>query len=293
MKKMKISIIMAVRNSENTVESSLLSLIRQDYKDKEIIVVDGASTDNTLEIIKRYSDAISILISEPDRNSHDAINKGIRASSGEIIGILNSDDWYVNAHVLSSVSEKFDSNAEVLCENLFLQRNDMWRRIKSNNDLSALYSHCSIPILASFFRKSVFYKYGFLDEKYAFSGDYEFWFRLYKGNAKLQFSDEYTTLMFDGGNSADPRKGCYAEDRKILISYGVPSFKANVSYWYHMMRHTMVRLFQKMKIDNIVKSILGKEAFLTVDDMKGIGVNIETPWFTEAGEKNQCENKFF
>lgn len=91
---MKVSVITVCYNSANTIEKTIKSVISQDYGDIEYIIIDGGSNDGTLDIIDKYKDKISILISEPDKGIYDAMNKGIRIASGEIVGMINSDDWY-------------------------------------------------------------------------------------------------------------------------------------------------------------------------------------------------------
>ena len=89
-----ITVVTVVRNGEKTLEKTILSVINQTYKNVEYIIVDGASTDGTLEVIKKHEDRISYWISEPDKGIYDAMNKGIDLATGDYIALLNSDDWY-------------------------------------------------------------------------------------------------------------------------------------------------------------------------------------------------------
>ncbi len=93
---MKISVITVCYNSEATVEQTIQSVLAQSHTDIEYIVVDGASTDRTLEIINKYKDQISVVISEKDKGIYDAMNKGLARVTGDVVGILNSDDLYKN-----------------------------------------------------------------------------------------------------------------------------------------------------------------------------------------------------
>ena len=103
----KISIITVCYNSVNTIRSSIQSVLIQAYSDVEYIIIDGASTDGTLDIIKSFSDKIDFFISEPDNGIYDAMNKGILHATGDVIGILNSDDFYSDNQVLSMVADTF------------------------------------------------------------------------------------------------------------------------------------------------------------------------------------------
>lgn len=100
---MKVSIITVGFNSAKTIEGTIESVLNQDYPDIEYIVVDGGSTDGTVQIIERYQNRISKWISEKDHGMYDAMNKGIAMATGDVIGILNSDDVYINTHVISDL----------------------------------------------------------------------------------------------------------------------------------------------------------------------------------------------
>ncbi|WP_286885397.1 glycosyltransferase family 2 protein [Aneurinibacillus sp. UBA3580] len=107
-----VSIITAAYNSEKYIEDTIKSVICQSYPYIEYIVIDGASKDNTLSIVKKYEDKISKIISEPDKGVYDAFNKGLKAASGDIIYFLNSDDYLYDSSVISDVVGKFMSNSE-------------------------------------------------------------------------------------------------------------------------------------------------------------------------------------
>ena len=95
----KISIITATKNSEVTIEKTIKSFIKQEYKNKELILVDGKSQDRTLSIIKKYKNQISKTIIEKDKSIYDALNKGFKIASGDVVGILHSDDKYYDKKV--------------------------------------------------------------------------------------------------------------------------------------------------------------------------------------------------
>ncbi len=107
---MKISIITATYNSEATIRDTLESVNAQTYPHIEHIIVDGASKDNTLDLVKKYGKRVSLIISEPDNGIYDAMNKGIRAATGDVIGILNSDDFFTSNDVISAVVSTFKNN---------------------------------------------------------------------------------------------------------------------------------------------------------------------------------------
>ena len=103
---MKVSIITSCFNRATTIRGAIESVLAQDYNDIEFIVVDGSSTDGSLDIIREYADRISIIISEPDHGMYEAINKGIRVATGEIIGLLHSDDFFYDNGVIGRIVER-------------------------------------------------------------------------------------------------------------------------------------------------------------------------------------------
>ena len=109
-KKPKISIITVSYNSGSTIKQTIKSVIDQDYENIEYIIIDGNSSDNTLNVIRQYSEFIHFFISEEDNGIYDAMNKGIAHASGDIIGILNSDDFYPNSFIISNVVKSFLKN---------------------------------------------------------------------------------------------------------------------------------------------------------------------------------------
>lgn len=104
---MKISIVTICYNVENDIEQTILSVINQSYSDLEYIIIDGASKDKTLEIVNRYKDKISKIVSEPDKGIYDAMNKGIKQATGEWVGFINAGDKYVDNNVLSTFLQRY------------------------------------------------------------------------------------------------------------------------------------------------------------------------------------------
>ena len=115
---MKLSIITVSYNSAATIEDTIQSVLSQDYKNIEYIIIDGGSKDKTCAIIDRYIDKIAVFISEPDCGIYDAMNKGLKNATGDVIGILNSDDFYANEQVLSQVMNTFSEDTDAVYANL-------------------------------------------------------------------------------------------------------------------------------------------------------------------------------
>ena len=113
---MKISIITVVWNNATTIKDAIDSVISQTYENIEYIIIDGASTDGTVKIVKSYGDKISKFISEKDKGLYDAMNKGIAQATGDIVGILNSDDFYIDEFVIEKVVKEFE---EKKCDSVY------------------------------------------------------------------------------------------------------------------------------------------------------------------------------
>ncbi|HDH08274.1 MAG TPA: glycosyltransferase, partial [Gammaproteobacteria bacterium] len=110
---MKVSVITVVLNAVDTIEDTIKSVIDQDYEDIEHIVIDGGSTDGTLDVIDRYREKLAATVSESDDGIYDAMNKGIDLATGAVVGTLNSDDWYENNSVISRVVAAFENDVDL------------------------------------------------------------------------------------------------------------------------------------------------------------------------------------
>lgn len=205
---MKISIITPTYNSVKTIRRTISSIIDQNYSELEYIVIDGGSTDGTLEIIKSYKNKINFkLISESDRGIFDAMNKGIKLATGDIIGILNSDDFYDNNKVLQNIAEAFnDQKIEAVYGDIIYFGDDVnkvsryWKAGKYKE--SKLNNGWIIPHPSLFLRKTVYDKCGIFNLDFKIAADYEFILRLlkvYKINVK--YIHHVFVKMYSGGNS--------------------------------------------------------------------------------------------
>ncbi|NOZ09505.1 MAG: glycosyltransferase [Gammaproteobacteria bacterium] len=176
---MKISIITVVMNAVDTIEDTLRSVATQTHPDVEHIVIDGGSTDGTLEIIERHRDCIALWKSEPDDGIYDAMNKGIELATGEVVGTLNADDVYNHDNVLTTVSQGFEDGRLEACyaDLVYVDPQDMdqvsryWR---SCDYRPGLFERGWIPAHPTFFvRRSVYESLGSFDLQYRLHADTE------------------------------------------------------------------------------------------------------------------------
>ena len=189
---LSISIVTPSYNQGEFIERTINSVLSQMIPSMEYIIVDGASSDNTLEVIKKYSNQL-ILISEADQGQAHAVNKGLNMSKFDIIGWLNSDDIYY-AGTIDKVIEIFETNPEVdviYGKADFIDRNNKFMGICPVEpwNLQRLKTMCYLAQPAVFFRRSVVEKHGGLDENLNYCMDYEYWLRLGLSGAKFKFID--------------------------------------------------------------------------------------------------------
>jgi glycosyltransferase involved in cell wall biosynthesis len=217
---MKISIITVCYNSEQYIKSAIESVINQDYKDIEYILIDGVSRDNTLEIIKEYADKIPALIkwkSEPDNGIYDAMNKGIQMATGDIIGILNSDDCYMSNDVLSIVVKAI-TDKDSCYGNIIYIKNDKPYRYWKSGKYKSFKQGWMPPHPAFFVKKEIYEKYGKFRLDCGSAADYELMLRfLEKEKISTIWIDKIFTVMRVGGASnknIEARINAYKNDRK-------------------------------------------------------------------------------
>lgn len=192
---MKLSIITVVYNNKRTIENAIQSVLNQSFKNIEYIIIDGKSVDGTIDIINSYKDKISYFISETDKGIYDAMNKGIALASGDVIGILNSDDLYADNDVLKDVMGYFqaDEKLDILYGDLVYVNaddiNKVVRKWTSKKYYKKFFEHGNVPPHpALFVKKSVYNECGLFNVNYKLAADYDFMLRIFK---KLEFSSQY------------------------------------------------------------------------------------------------------
>jgi len=206
---MKISIITITYNSQQTVEKTIQSVLSQDYPGIEYIIIDGKSKDGTMRIIDQYKKSISKIISEKDAGLYDALNKGIKQATGDVVGLLHSDDLYTNEKVISKVAAKFEADAElqgVYADLVFVNRNDpgkIMRTWKSGNYHEGAFLKGWMPPHPTFFvKRDCYEKFGNFNIKLKLSADYELMLRfIHKNQIKIAYLPETIVKMRMGGVS--------------------------------------------------------------------------------------------
>jgi len=202
-----VTIVTATYNSEKTIRDTLSSLATQDYPRLEHVIVDGLSTDNTLAIVREFPH-VSRVISEKDKGIYDAMNKGINSSSGDIIGLLNSDDFYVSIDVISKVVEKMISaNSDTLYADLVYVHPEQTQRIVRTWIAGDYREHKFLfgwmpPHPTFFVRRQVYESLGVFNISLRSAADYELMLRfLYKGKVTVSYLPQVIVRMRAGGMS--------------------------------------------------------------------------------------------
>lgn len=181
---MKISVITVVLNNSSYIEDCITSVLNQTYQNIEYIIIDGGSTDGTIDIVKKYENRITRWISEPDEGIYDAMNKGIRMATGEIVGTLNADDVFYNDKVLENIVKVMEDKSIDACYSdlVYVDGSNLQNIVRYWKSCDFRYEFLRkgwIPPHPTFYVKKVIYnQYGFFDISYPLAADYELIVRL-------------------------------------------------------------------------------------------------------------------
>lgn len=205
---MKISIITVCFNSAQTVEDTIQSVLGQSYSDIEYIIVDGASKDDTLEIVSRYTDGIATVLSEPDKGIYDAMNKGIALATGDYVGILNSDDVFADTDVICRLVTHLKAHPGLdasYADLVFVERNNLDQVTRRYT--SSWFSPWMIrfglmlPHPTFYARRQLFQQYGSYRLNYRVAADFELMTRFIRSGVSIGRHDSVMVRMRQGGIS--------------------------------------------------------------------------------------------
>lgn len=251
----RITIITPCYNAEKTIEKTIRSVINQSYPDIEYIVVDGSSTDRTMDIINRYKDKIDCIISEPDNGIADAYNKGIRYATGDLIGIIAADDELLRDAV-ENVVKKYDGKSDVAAGNIITVCDEYCYIDFSQKNTELLRIGTTLRHPATFIRKTAYARFGDYSLEYKCAMDRELLLRFLVNGATFQIIDELVVMFNDGGiSSANPCKYAFPEDRIITIKYGGNKIKAycfwvyrSIMFWIDMAFYRLAKRIGKINL---------------------------------------------
>jgi glycosyltransferase involved in cell wall biosynthesis len=253
---MKVSIITVVLNAEDTIRDTINSILEQTYDNIEYIIVDGLSNDATIEIIQGYGNKISKFVSEADNGLYDAMNKGVSMATGDIIGILNSDDFYLNNNVIDQVVKVFkDKHVDSVFANLvYISPNDTSRVVRyfdSGQFKPSLFAYGLMPAHPTFFvKKNIYDKYGSFHIDLKNAADFELmarfihtykisYFYMERTIVKMRMGGASTSITSIGINNVEILKACKLNGIKTNF------FKISFRYVYKIMG-----VFKRMALRN-------------------------------------------
>ncbi len=246
-----VSIITIVYNGEKYIENAIRSVIDQSYNNIEYIIIDGGSSDNTISIIKKYEKQIALWISEKDKGIGDAFNKGIARATGEIIGILNSDDWY-EKDIIEKIVANF-KEYDVVYGDL-----QLWKADKKDfifkGDHQSLTKEMRVNHPTVFVRKECYTRLGLFDLKYRVAMDYDLMLRFLVNKCRFKCIPEVlTNLRWQGNSDKKWLKGCQ-ETLQIKNKY-LPHKK--LQHFFYFIKHVftigVLKFLTKVRMGFFIK----------------------------------------
>lgn len=231
---MKVSIITVVYNREKTIERSIQSVLNQSYKNIEYIIIDGASKDGTMKIVHQYKDRIAVIVSEKDKGMYDALNKGIKAATGDVVGILHADDEFASASIIEKVVQQLQGNAAtdaVYGDVGFIKEEEPDKIVRYYSSAifkTSLFKWGFIPAHPTFFCYRKFFDlYGFYRTDLDIAADFDLLVRyLHQHQLRTVYIPEMLVKMNMGGKSTSGISSTLKINRElkqILSEHQLPS----------------------------------------------------------------------
>lgn len=239
----KISIITITFNSEKTVEETIRSIITQGYPNVEYLIIDGESKDSTLEIVNKYKDNIAVISSEPDKGISDAFNKGIAKATGEIIGIINSDDILLPG-ALQAVADAYDPRVDVYSGNVLIWNDidDKTCISKPELDFGKLKLQYGIAHPSRFIRKDAYERFGVYDIRFRYCMDVNLLCRFHQKGAKFIHIDKELAKFRMGATTSDPIYKKKEDYRLFVECYGGSRWDFRKLWVHAILKYNMIKL---------------------------------------------------
>lgn len=260
---MKLSMVTVCYNAENVIEKTILSVLNQSVPVYEYILIDGASTDRSYEIIKSYEDRFVekgiryVHISEKDKGISDAFNKGVERATGDLVGIINADDELMPdaCSILKECVKEY--SADVYYGDCFWvdEKNNLEYISKpKSHDLSRLLYYMILIHPSTFVKKSAYETCGVFDVTYRYCMDKELLYRFYKADKKFHYVGKVLTKFKAGGVSDTHAKAVFKEGSRMALQNGEPWIKVKAIEYKKLYRDSLVRLIKKTPVyENLKK----------------------------------------
>lgn len=243
----KISIVTITYNSEKTLEETIKSVVSQGYSNLEYIIIDGGSKDRTLDIVEKYRDKIAVVISEPDKGISDAFNKGVRKATGEIIGIINSDDCLM-PDALKTIADNFDPTVDVYSGNVIFWNEDTGDEFSSIPDIKfdKLKLQYGTAHPGRFIRKDTYEKYGLYGLNFRYNMDIDLLCRFYKKGAKFIHVNKDLAKFRMGGTTADSIYKKKNDYRQFVKNVGGSEWDFRKIWLMAILKYNLIRISTKL-----------------------------------------------
>ncbi|MEY8847886.1 glycosyltransferase family 2 protein [Psychroserpens sp. XS_ASV72] len=239
-----ISIITIVFNRERTIEKALQSVVNQTYKNVEFIVIDGASTDGSVDIIKKYSDQIDFFESKKDNGMYYALNRGVEVATGDLIGICHTDDWLYDNHVLEKVAQAYtEQKADVYYGSMFKLVNDtLTSELVPIMELEDNLKQFFHP--ATFITKEAYNRLGGYDTQFRSASDYELLLRLKVNGCKFH-QLQFPVCVMTVGTDDRVSHNCYSHKEAYNI-HKIHKTGNHLKYVYSYYKCRLIKLAKKI-----------------------------------------------
>lgn len=249
--KLKISVVTVSYNAAETIEETIQSVVNQTYDNIEYIIIDGGSTDGTVDIIKKYADCITYWISEPDKGIYDAMNKGIAVASGDYINFMNAGDRFVNSKIVDLLSKQIVESDDVIYGNWKID--DYSSQIRYPRNLNNMKFGSCLCHQSTFTKTSLLKLQGY-DTSYRIAADYEKACDLYTKGYKFKYINEVIADYSIDGVSDIQTMLSLNEARIISSKYFISDF-TNIYFLYSKSKAKMKALLKKMVGMNLFTKI--------------------------------------
>lgn len=231
--KPKISIVTATYNSERTVEETIKSVLAQGYDNLEYIIIDGLSTDRTLDIVRKYENQISVIVSEKDSGISDAFNKGIAFSSGELLCFINSDDVMLPG-ALQTVAENYDEKHDIFCGNVLLENPETGFKCREvpSTYFPVVPLFCHVAHQGMFITLDAYRRYGGYDTSIRWPMDLDFLMRATRMGARFKYIDYDIACFRAGGATSTSIRKKKQDYLRIVRQNGGNAIQAYLFYYF-------------------------------------------------------------
>ncbi|AQZ95276.1 glycosyltransferase family 2 protein [Halopseudomonas phragmitis] len=209
------SVVTVVRNAKESLQKTIDSVLSQVFDGVEYIIVDGGSTDGTLDVIKKNTSEVSAWISEPDSGIYEAMNKGVSLATGQWVSFMNAGDVFVDEFVLSKVAESLKGDAGVMYGDRYYVTANDGRVLQRSKPVTTIFERMPFGHQAAFVRRDILKIFGF-NETYKFAADYDLFVRLYMQGVVFEFVD-FPICEFEAGGLSESGLRPYLEVLKVLL----------------------------------------------------------------------------